>query len=591
MGDRIERRLAAILAADIAGFSRLMGADEEGTLTLLKSCEAEVISPTIAKHRGRIFKTTGDGVLAEFSSAVEAVRSAVEMQQMMAERNASSSEQRRLQFRIGINVGDIMVDGGDIFGDGVNVAARLEGLAIPGGVCVSGRVQEDVQGRLDVWFEDVGEQSLKNIARPVRVYRVVAADRMPAITAPPALKLSIAVLPFQNLSNDPEQGYFSEGLTSNLTTDLSHISGMFVIASTTTATLKDKSTDVRQTCRELGVRYALQGGVQKTADAIRVNARLVDGQTGAQMWSERFDGSRADLFALQDQITARIAHSIGRELFGVAARDSVTRKINPDSADLFIRAVALADKVQTFDNMKEQERLFEAVVGIEPGNADAWARLGRSVLLQCVNFRGFLQTHEAEQKMKKGSEAVEKALELDPNNARAYLAEGLIYLALRNPAECARANESAIALDRNLALAHNNLSASLIHLGRPHEAIPIVEQAMRIDPLGPQLSFMQFNKGKASFLLGRSEEAIAWLTKSRRSNPNIARTLAILAACHAYFGNLVQAREIAESLMRVAPQYKLSESPDAPGTYTPEAYRLLFDDILLPAAREAGVPE
>lgn len=591
MGDRIERRLAAILAADIAGFSRLMGTDEEGTLIILKSCQAEVISPTIAKHRGRIFKTTGDGVLAEFSSAVEAVRSAMEIQHTMAERNASSSEQRQLHFRIGINVGDIMVDGNDIFGDGVNIAARLEGLATPDGVCVSGRVQEDVQGRLDVGFEDVGEQSLKNIARPVRVYRIVAADQTPKTAISTPLKLSIAVLPFQNLSNDEEQNYFSEGLTSNLTTDLSHISGMFVIASTTTATLRDKPTDVRQTCRELGVRYALQGGVQKTAEAIRVNARLVDGQTGAQMWSERFDGTRTDLFALQDQITARIAHSIGRELFGVAARDSISRKINPDAADFFIRAVALADKVQTFDNMKEQERLFEAVVGIEPTNADAWARLGRAILLQCVNFRSFLQLNQAEQKMKKGSDAVERALELDPNNARAYLAEGLIYLALRNPAECARANESAIALDRNLALAHNNLSASLIHLGRPDEAIPIVEQAMRIDPLGPQLSFMQFNKGKASFLLGRPEEAIAWLTKSRRSNPNIARTLAILAACHAFAGKEVQAREIAENLKRIAPHYRLSESPDAPGTFTPEAYRLLYADILLPAAAKAGVPE
>lgn len=591
MSERIERRLAAILAADLAGYSRLMGIDEEGTLIALKACHRDILAPQIKSHGGRIFKTTGDGALAEFPSAVEAVRCSIAIQLAMAERNASVLGDQKIEFRIGINVGDIIVDGDDIFGDGVNVAARLESLAPPGGVCVSARVQEDAQGRLDVDFEDAGEQALKNIARPIRVYRVVPPGGAPRTVTPIVQKLSIAVLPFQNLSNDEEQGYFSEGLTANLTTDLSHISGMFVIASTTTATLRDKPADVRQTCRELGVRYALQGGVQRTADSVRVNARLIDGQNGAQLWSERFDGARTDLFSLQDQITARIAHSIGRELFGVAARDSMSRKIDPDAADFFIRAMALADKVQTFENMKEQERLFQLVVELEPTNADAWARLARSILLQCVNFRNFLQPAEIEEKLKNGSDIVERALELDPNNARAHLAEGLIFLASRNPAECARANENAIALDRNLALAHNNLAASLIHLGKPDQAIPVVEQAMRIDPLGPQLSFMQFNKGKANFLLGHADEAINWLVKSRRSNPNIARTLAVLAAAYAHVGNDVQARSTADNLRRVAPRFRLGESPDAPSAFSPNEYRNLYLEILLPAAQKAGVPE
>jgi adenylate cyclase len=588
---RTERRLAAILAADVAGYSRLMGIDEEGTLATLKAYQREILDPKIAEHRGRTVKTSGDGALVEFASVVDAVRCATEIQRAVSDRNKSIPQDRSIAFRIGINVGDIIADGGDIFGDGVNVAARLEALAEPGGICVSSRVHEDVDGRLDVTFEDAGTQELKNIARPVQVYRVLSGTPRSKIAASPTPKLSIAVLPFQNMSSDQEQTYFSEGLTANLTTDLSRVSGLLVIASTTTATLRDKALDVKQISRELDVRYVLQGGVQKIADTVRVNARLIDGQNGAQIWSDRFDGGRSDLVALQDQITARIAHSIGREIFVVAARDSLSRKIDPDAADFLVRGIALADKNQTFDNLQHQERLFRSVIGLEPANGDAWARLGRAMLLQYVNFRSLVPSGETEGRLKEGAEVVEKALTLDPNSARAHLAEGVLFLALRNPSECARANENAIALDRNLALAYNNLGASLIHMGQPEKAIPIVEQAMRLDPLGPQITFMQANMGKANLFLGRTDAAIDWLLKARRSNPGIARNLAFLAAAYACKGDDTQASAIAGNLRHIAPQYRLSESPDGPGPFSSAPYLRLYEEILLPAARKAGVPE
>jgi adenylate cyclase len=304
---RVERRLAAILASDVAGYSRLMGADEEGTLATLKACRRELIDPKIAEHRGRMVKTTGDGALVEFASAVDATRCAVEIQRAMAERNAVIPEDRRVEFRIGINVGDIIIDEKDIFGDGVNVAARLEGLAEPGGICVSGRVHEDVHGKLDIAFEDAGERQLKNILRPVRIFRV-QQDKVTTRAATPSTssqRPSIVVLPFHNMSSDPEHSYFAEGITATLTTDLSRISGLFVIASTSAAKFGARTIDVRQIGQELGVQYVLQGSVQRGGEKVRVTAQLLETTNGAQLWSDRFDGDITDLFGLQDLITSR----------------------------------------------------------------------------------------------------------------------------------------------------------------------------------------------------------------------------------------------------------------------------------------------
>ena len=306
------RRLAAILAADVAGYSRLIGDDEEGTLNRLRSIRADVIDPKISEHRGRIVKTTGDGLLVEFTSVVDALRCATEIQSTMAERNADIAAEKRVEFRVGIHQGDIVVEDGDIFGDGVNVAARLEGLADPGGICVSARVQEDIAGKLDLAFEDVGEQSLKNIARPVRVYRVRdAASKSRSPLAPSALPLpdkpSIAVLPFQNMSGDPEQEYFADGMVEEIITALSRIRWLFVIARNSTFTYKGQAIDVKQVGRELGVRYGLEGSVRKAGQRVRITGQLIDAYTGAHLWADRFDGSLEDVFELQDKVATSVA--------------------------------------------------------------------------------------------------------------------------------------------------------------------------------------------------------------------------------------------------------------------------------------------
>ena len=404
-------------------------------------------------------------------------------------------------------------------------------------------------------------------------------------------KQSIAVLPFNNLSNDPEQAYFTEGLTASLTTDLSRISGLFVIASTTTATFAGKAIDIRQIGRDLGVRYVLQGSVQRGGDRLRVNAQLVDAETGMQLWSDRFDGGEADVFALQDQITARIANSIGREIIVMALTDAEKRKTNPQATDFLIRGIALADKPQTLENLLEQEALFRKALELDPNNSDAWARIGRAISLQWINFGSALLPEQRDVKLREGRNAVDKALALDLKNARAHLAEGMLYRALGNPAESARAFEAAVALDRNLAQAHASVGIALIYLGEAEKAIPWIEQAMRLDPLGPVIANQQSAMGRAYFLQQRSDLAIEWLLKARASNPKLPRVHACLAAAYAQKGDDAAARLALESLLRVAPNFKIRDLLDPPGPSSPEAYRKLYEEVVIPNARKAGIPE
>ena len=307
---RVERRLAAILAADVAGYSRLMGVDEEGTLAALKAYRRDIIDPKIAEHHGRIVKTTGDGALVEFGSAVDAMRCAMEIQRTMAERNAATPEDHRIEFRIGINVGDIIIDDGDIYGDGVNIAARIETLASPGAICLSDNAYQQIKGKLALDVSDMGEQQLKNIAQPIRVYGVrnEAASARPALTLPD--RPSIAVLPFQNMSGDPEQEYFCDGMVDDIITGLSRIKWLFVIARNSTFTYKGRAVDVKQVSRELGVRYVLEGSVRKVADRVRITGQLIDAATGAHVWAERYDRKYDDIFALQDEITLSVVGAI-----------------------------------------------------------------------------------------------------------------------------------------------------------------------------------------------------------------------------------------------------------------------------------------
>ena len=343
--ERLERRLTAILAADVAGYSRLTCADEEGTHVQLQDHLRSLVDPKIAEHRGRVVKNTGDGMLAEFGSVVDAVRCAVDIQHGMAERNADVPEEQRIEFRIGINVGDIIMDRGDIFGDGVNVATRLEGVAEPGGICVSARVQEDARGKLDVSFEDAGEQQLKNITRPVRVYRVRFAegDTLAAIPQRLALpdKPSIAVLPFQNMSGDPSQEYFADGMVEDIITALSRIKWLFVIARTSSFAYKDEAVDIKRIGRELGVRYVLEGSVRKAGQQVRITAQLIDALNGAHLWAERFDGSLEDVFELQDKVALSVAGVIEPTLIAAEIRRSAARPTSDLTAyDLYLRALS-----------------------------------------------------------------------------------------------------------------------------------------------------------------------------------------------------------------------------------------------------------
>ncbi len=374
MPDREQRRLTTILAADVAGYSRLMGADEEGTMRRLRALRAELFDPTINANRGRVFKTTGDGILIEFASVVDAVRCAIEVQHGMAARNADVAPDQRIEFRVGIHLGDVIVeDDGDLMGDGVNIAARLEGIAAPGGICLSRAAFDQVEGKVDAEFADLGEQALKNIVRPVRVFAIdptATASRgqaqaaSPLVSPTPPPRLSIVVLPFANLGGDPEQEYFADGITESLTTDLSRISGSFVIGRSTAFTYKGKAADLKQVGREFNVRYVLEGSVQRGGNRLRINVQLIDTQSGQHLWAERFDKPLADLFDMQDEIVAHLASQLGTQLVEAEARRA-ERSPNPDSMDLYFRGMARIHKGLTAEYLAQAEVLFDRAVALD----------------------------------------------------------------------------------------------------------------------------------------------------------------------------------------------------------------------------------
>src|SRR5580700_10421870 len=373
--ERVERRLAAILAADVAGYSRLVGADEEGTLAALKALRRELIDPSVAEHRGRIVKTTGDGLLVEFASVVDALRCATHFQPLIRERNAGTAADRRIEFRIGIHQGDVVVEEGDIFGDGVNVAARLEALAEPGGICVSARVHEDAAGKLDIAFEDLGDQALKNIARPVRVYQVRRDDALSTISRPQLTlpdKPSIAVLPFANMSGDPEQEYFADGMVEEIITAFSRIYWLFVIARNSSFTYKGQAVDVKQVGRELGVRYVLEGSVRKAGQRVRITGQLIDALSGTHLWADRFEGPLEDIFELQDKVASSVAGVIEPELQAAEIARSAHRPTTDLTAyDIYLRAYPTVWSAAR--QVPEVLRLLEQAIGRDPHYGPALA--------------------------------------------------------------------------------------------------------------------------------------------------------------------------------------------------------------------------
>jgi len=460
-GDRVERRLAAILAVDVAGYSRLMGEDEEGTLAALRAIRREVGDPKITEHRGRIVKTTGDGLLVEFASVVDAVRCAVEVQREMVARNAAVPAGRRIEFRMGVNVGDIIIEEGDIFGDGVNIAARLEALAEPGGICISAAAHEQVRDKLDFSFEDMGEQQVKNIARPVRTHRIVVGSTTQPITAaaatatelPLPAKPSLAVLPFQNMSGDPEQEYFADGIVEEITTGISRLPWLFVIARNSSFTYKGKAVDVKQVARELGVRYVLEGSVRKAANRVRITAQLIDTTSGAHIWADRFDGALDDIFELQDQVASGVVGAIEPKL-RQSEIERATRKPTEslDAYDLYLRALLGVHQL-TSEGVENAIRQLERALEIDPSYGPAaalaaycrarqvahgWARRTPELEAVALHFaRRAIDTGKDDPDAlwmagqmiaqysgdhKAGAAAIERALLLNPNAALAWTA-------------------------------------------------------------------------------------------------------------------------------------------------------------------------
>jgi adenylate cyclase len=548
-GGRMQRRLAAILAADVAGYSRLIGADEEGTLAALRALRRALIDPAVAAHRGRVVKTTGDGMLVEFHSVLDALRAAAEVQREMAGRNADVAPERRIEFRIGIHQGDIVVEDGDIFGDGVNVAARLEGIAEPGGVCVSGRVQEDAAGRLDLDFEDIGEQALKNIARPVRVYRVRAGTLThPASDAvgeggAAALALpdkpSIAVLAFQNMSGDPEQEYFADGMVEEIITALSRIRWLFVIARNSSFTYKGQAVDVKRVGRELGVRYVLEGSVRKGGNRVRITAQLIEAETGAHLWADRFDGALEDVFDLQDKVAISVAGVIEPTLQAAETARSAGRATNDLTAyDLYLRANAMF--LASARQIPEALRLLERAIARDPvyGAALAWGALC------CLRLVSDGRSEDSGADALKGADFARRALEVagdDPGiiinaaHALAYFGEDIgAMIALV---------DHALALNQSYARGWHVSGILRIWADQPDIAIEHIETALRLSPrvrVGTSLAFI----GIAHFISGRFEEAIPKLLLAIQEDPNFPNSYRVLAACYAHTSRLDDARHV-----------------------------------------------
>ncbi len=487
--ERVERRLTAILAADVARYSRLMGADEEGTLAQLKAHRRALVDPKITEHRGRIVKTTGDGMLVEFVSVVDALRCAVEIQRGMAERNAEVPQDKRIEFRMGINVGDIIIDGDDIFGEGVNVAARLEGLAEPGSICVSARVQEDARGKLDLAFEDAGEQQLKNIERSVRVYRVrpsgTVASSRPALPLPD--KPSIAVLPFQNMSGDPEQEYFADGIVDEIITALSRFRSLFVIARNSTFTYKGRPVDVKQVGRELGVRYVLEGGVRIAANRVRIIGQLIDTTTGAHIWADRFEGGREDIFDLQDQVTASVVGAIAPRMERAEIERAQRKPTESlDAYDHYLRGMANLYQQTDKEAIGEALRLLQRAIELDPAFAPAYGSAAWCYAQR--KLEGWVTDHVRE--TAEAARLARRAVELGKDDAVALsLAGWTLGFVVRDLDAGVGFVDRALGFNPNLAMAWYFSGWLRVWLGKSNVAIEHFAHAMRLSPLDPVIWF------------------------------------------------------------------------------------------------------
>jgi adenylate cyclase len=633
------RKLAAILAADVAGYSRLMGEDEAGTAKAVRE-RREAATPIVRSFGGRLVKTMGDGVLLEFPSVVAAVECAIAIQKLFAERNAGLAEGKRILYRVGVNLGDVLIEGDDILGDGVNVAARLEQIAEPGGVCLSGSAYDHVRGRVEANFIDLGEQRLKNIAEPVRAYSLseeaVGIAPAPSPGAPPsrtrgvrafgavlvgafalaliaagwigwrawtprapaasvttvedklatAPRLCIVVLPFENLSGDKEQEYFADGITDDLTTDLSHLPDSFVIARGTAFTYKGRPIDVKQIGRELGVRYAFEGSVRRVGETITVNAQLISTETGAHVWADRFDGERSKLGELQVDIVARLANSLGVELVKVEAlRAMRERPNNPDAVDLAMQGWAAVFRGFSKDSFKDAIATFEHALALDPKNVSALT--GLALLSSALVMNHWSEDPPGD--IARADETADTALALQPDNSIAHIAKAHVFFTKRQWGPAIAQAEAAIADDRNNAWGHAYAGYFKMFLGHSEDGFADLETALRLSPHDSGVPYWQSFTCELHDFLAHWEQAIEWCNKAIAGNPEQWWAFVHLAAANAWAGHDKEAKDAAAQLQKVDPGFTLQTFAGIHWTDDPtfnSQYQRVVEGL-----RKAGLPE
>jgi len=549
---RVERRLAAIMVADIAGYSRLMGSDEEGTLAAVKVCRRELIDPKIAEHRGRLVKNTGDGALVEFASAVDAVNCAMEIQRAIAERNVAVAEERRVEFRIGINVGDVIFDDGDLYGDGVNIAARLESLARPGAICFSEEAYKQVRGKLPLDIADMGEQQLKNIAQPVHVYAVRPGGepRQPPLALPN--KPSIAVLPFQNMSGDPEQEHFTDGMSEDIITALSKVRWFIVIARHSSFAFKGKTVDVKQVGRTLDARYVLEGSVRKVGNRVRITAQLIDALSGAHVWAERYDRELADIFAVQDEITEHVVAAIQPQLY--AAEGMRIKRKRPESLDAWESVIGALSLIttRTQANIDSATELLKKAISSDPTYCLAYSLLSFSTLLTVQ-----LGWEEREDKFPFAASCAEKALSLDPDEPWAHFAIGFVCIWDKRPDQAIVEGQKSIQLNPNFAMGYYLLALASAYGGNGDDALRYSEKAAQFGPrdLLAKSSAGSMNnvRSTASFIRGNYLEGKAFAQKAIQENSNLVSAHRMLVINCALAGETEEAKRAFQRLKDLLP--------------------------------------
>ncbi len=552
----MSRRLAAILVADVVGYSRLMASDEGATLSALRRHRETLFDPAVAAHGGRIVKLMGDGALVEFGSVVDAVNFAIGVQKAALAETALP----KITLRIGINLGDIIVEGSDIYGDGVNIAARLEPLAEPGGICVASIVNESIGGRIDVNFTDAGEVEVKNINRPIRVWKWHPRNGSAAPTPIPAAKPasatpSIAVLPFSNMSGDAEQEYFSDGITEDIITDLSKVAGLMVIARNSSFVYKEKNTDVRTIGRELGVRSVLEGSIRRAGNRVRITAQLIDATTGGHLWAERYDRDLTDIFAVQDEVTRQIVSALKVKLSPAeAALLTASASAGVDAHDLFLRGrQLLASSVKTREMFDKACALFRQSIESDPRYADPYAGLSMAYGLDYQNR----WTDDPDRSLKEATRLVEKSIELNPNEPYVHFVAAMVAMFSKDLDRATIEAETVLALNPNSALAHNARGFILIYKGQPLAAIPLIEQAIRLDPaMSP--TYLHF-LGVAYLCAEKYETATVVFKQRILQVPETDLTHAFLVSALGHLGQIDEARQTWRELLQINPKYTFAD--------------------------------